>query len=46
LDRLGVLGLIRSMNLTIGEEVSDSALAGVELTELGWEFVKACNPPS
>jgi Abortive infection alpha len=46
LSRLGVLRLIRSMNSTIGGQVSESALAGVQLTELGWEFVKACNPPS
>jgi hypothetical protein len=46
LNRLGVLRLIRSMNSTIGGAVSESALAGVELTELGWEFVKACSPPA
>lgn len=46
LDRLGVLRLIRSMSSTIGGAVSEKALAGVELTELGWEFVRACNPPS
>lgn len=46
LNRLGVLRLIRSMNSTMGGQVSESALAGVQLTELGWEFVKACNLPS
>jgi len=42
LDRLGVLRLIRSMNSTMGG-VSEGALAGVQLTELGWAFVAACN---
>jgi len=45
LSRLGVLRLIRSMNSTIGG-VSEGALAGVELTELGWAFVAACNSSS
>ena len=45
MDRLGVLRLIRSMNSTLGG-VSEGALAGVQLTELGWEFVKACHSPS
>lgn len=46
LNRLGVLRLIQSMNSTMGGEVSESGLAGVQLTELGWEFVKACRSSS
>lgn len=46
LSRLGVLQLVRSIHSNFGEDVSDGALAGVQLTELGWEFVKACNSTS
>jgi hypothetical protein len=46
LGRLGVLRLIRSIQTNYGGEASEGALAGVQLTELGWDFVKACNPPS
>jgi len=47
LDRLGVLRWVRSMPTTL-DSISDAGatLQGVQLTELGWEFVKACNPPS
>ena len=45
LDRLGVVRLVRSMNSTLGG-ISEGGLAGVQLTELGWEFVKACSSPS
>lgn len=42
LGRLGVLRLVRSIDSTFGEEITEGGLAGVQLTELGWEFVKAC----
>jgi len=42
LDRLGVLRWVRSIDAKFGGEVSEGALSGVELTELGWAFVKAC----
>jgi hypothetical protein len=48
LDRLGVLRWVRSMP-TMPGTVSDAdtgTLAGVQLTELGWEFVRACSPAS
>lgn len=47
LDRLGVLRWVRSLPTTLAS-ISDAeaTLQGVQLTELGWEFVKACNPPS
>jgi len=46
LSRLGVLRLVRSIHSNFGEDASEGALAGVQLTELGWDLVKACSPPS
>jgi Abortive infection alpha len=48
LDRLGVLRWVRAMPTMPGtvSDANSETLAGVQLTELGWEFVKACNPPS
>lgn len=47
LERLGLLKWIWSTAAT-WDELSNGqvTLNGVQLTELGWEFVKACNPPS
>jgi hypothetical protein len=47
LERLGLLKWIWSTGTT-WDELSNGevTLRGVQLTELGWEFVKACNPPS
>lgn len=47
LERLGLLKWIWSTGTT-WDELSNGqvTLKGVQLTELGWEFVKACHPPS
>lgn len=46
LERLGVLKWIWSTGTTWGGVTDgDVTLKGVQLTELGWEFVQACNPP-
>jgi hypothetical protein len=47
LERLGLLKWIWSTGTT-WDELSNGkvTLMGVQLTELGWEFVGACNPPS
>lgn len=44
LTRLGVLRWVRAMPTTLGS-ISDAGatLQGVQLTELGWEFINACN---
>jgi Abortive infection alpha len=46
LERLGLLKWIWSTGTT-WDELSNGqvTLKGVQLTELGWEFVKACSPP-
>jgi hypothetical protein len=44
MDRLGVLRWVRSMTTYPGSiSDSDATLEGIQLTELGWEFVKACH---
>jgi len=47
LERLALLKWIWSTGTT-WDELSNGkvTLIGVQLTELGWEFVKACSPPS
>lgn len=47
MDRLGVLRWVRSMTTYPGS-ISDAeaTLEGVQLTELGWAFVAACNSSS
>jgi hypothetical protein len=47
LDRLGLIRWVRDMPTTVGT-ISDrnATLAGVQITELGWDFVAACRPPS
>lgn len=46
LDRLGLIRWVRNMTNRVGQiSDSDATLAGVQITELGWQFVLACRAP-
>lgn len=47
LDRLGLIRWVRTMPTTLDQISDDEAtLAGVQITELGWQFVLACRAPA
>jgi Abortive infection alpha len=47
LNRLGLVRYVRSMPTTLGSiSDRDAEIEGYKFTQLGWDFVKACNPPS